>query len=134
MDNCKNTITIVKYITIWTIATLEWMELLISSWYYPPSTINNSWPLFPLYSHLQFPSITDYFESNLRYYNIHHNYFTMYLSKFYFHQFLLESNSSNQGFNLKRWMVSANETASQFSMNCLFIRNLRFSFILLQKY
>ena len=47
---------------------------------------------------------------------------------------LPESNSSNQGFNLKRWTVSANETASQFSMDCLFIPSLRFSFILLQKH
>ena len=44
-----------------------------------------------------------------------------------------ESNSSNQGFNLKRWTVSANETVSQFSMDCLFISSLRFSFIILQK-
>ena len=36
-----------------------------------------------------------------------------------------ESNSSNQRFNLKRWTVSANETASQFSMDCLFIPSLR---------
>ena len=30
--------------------------------------------------------------------------------------------------------VSANETASHFSMDCLFIPSLRFSFILLQKH
>ena len=56
---------------------------------------------------------------------------------------LPESNSSNQGFNLKRWTVSVremkdvserNETASQFAMDCLFIPSLRFSFILLQKH
>ena len=46
---------------------------------------------------------------------------------------LPESNSSSQGFNLKRWMVSANETTSHFSMDCLFIPSLRFFFILLQK-
>ena len=47
---------------------------------------------------------------------------------------LPESNSSSQGFNLKRWTVSGNETASHFSMDCLFIPSLRFSFILLQKH
>ena len=48
---------------------------------------------------------------------------------------VLESSSSSQGFNLKRWMVSANEAASpNFLLDCLLISSLRFSFILLQKY
>ena len=46
-----------------------------------------------------------------------------------------ESSSSSQGFNLKRWMVLANEAASpNFLLDCLLISSLRFSFILLQKY
>ena len=45
-----------------------------------------------------------------------------------------ESSSSSQGFNLKRWTVLANETASPFSMDCLFIPSLRYSFIFLQQY
>ena len=50
------------------------------------------------------------------------------MSTFVFCSQLLES--SSQGFNLKRWMVLANETASHFSMDCLFIPSLRFSLYL----
>ena len=35
-----------------------------------------------------------------------------------------ESSSSSQGFNLKRWPVLANETASQVFLDCLFISSL----------
>ena len=38
------------------------------------------------------------------------------------------------GIQPEEMTVSANETASQFSMDCLFISSLRFSFILLQKH
>ena len=45
-----------------------------------------------------------------------------------------ESHSSNQGLIQPEEMtVSPNETASHFSMDCLFIPSLRFSFMLLQK-
>ena len=49
---------------------------------------------------------------------------------------LLESNSSSQGFNLKRGTVSAREMRQplSFLLDCLFISSLRFSFILLQKH
>ena len=49
---------------------------------------------------------------------------------------LPESNSSNQGFNLKRWMVSGREMRQplSFLLDCLFISSVRFSFILLQKH
>ena len=48
--------------------------------------------------------------------------------------FLPESNSSNQGFNLKRWTVSVMRQPLIFLLDCLFISSLRFSFILLQKH
>ena len=44
-----------------------------------------------------------------------------------------EFNSSSQGFNLKRWTVSANETASQFSMDCLFISSFKDSLLYFYK-
>ena len=38
------------------------------------------------------------------------------------------------GIQPEEMTVSANETTSRFSMDCLFIPSLRFSFILLQKH
>ena len=50
---------------------------------------------------------------------------------FHLIQEVQESNSSNQGFNLKRWTVSAREMRQPliFLLDCLFISSLWFSFI-----
>ena len=41
---------------------------------------------------------------------------------------LLESNSSSQGFNLKRWTMSVSETASQFSFGLPFYSKFKILF------